>query len=163
MNTGGKIFPNTVLRLILSRVHPAVERGHMCYIIWDLFVFCITTYKASIPYASHKVGKNKDRAKLQEEIGRLLLWGDSYAVSKGELDILFENAKNKYLKESTVILLCSIARTLDTYFSNINVQSPKGSHGVPISPSPSLRSNIIAAHINNPISIDRRAHRPNLW
>ncbi|KAI5850381.1 hypothetical protein DFP73DRAFT_230484 [Morchella snyderi] len=119
----------------------------MYYIIWELFVFCITTYKESIPSTGHKVGEDKGRAKLQEEIGRLLLWGDSYAVSKGKLDILFENTKNKYLKESTVILLCSIARALDTYFSNINDQSPKRLHGVPMSPR--LRSNIIAAHINN--------------
>ncbi|RPB17674.1 hypothetical protein P167DRAFT_7216 [Morchella conica CCBAS932] len=125
----------------------------MYYIIQELFVFCISTYKASIPSSSHKVGEDKDRAKLQEEVGRLLLWGDSYAVSEGKLDILFENTKNKYLRKSTVILLYSIARTLNTYFSNINVQSPTGLYGVPISPS--LRSNIIAAHINNALTIQQ--------
>lgn len=74
--------------------------------IGDLFAVCI---RALVVVATN-CDSPETKPRIQEERGRLALWGDGFEVYEGELDQMLEGSG--HLKESTVVLLASIAGTL---------------------------------------------------
>lgn len=76
-------------------------------------------------------------------MGRFALWGDGCAVSEGDLDLLFKDLKNNYLRESTVIPLCSIAKTLDACFSSLSTAIYQVTDQDPTDPNPKTVSDTL--------------------
>lgn len=83
-------------------MHQSSEIGF----IGELFNACIRALATLV--ANCDAPEMKPR--IQEERGRLALWGDGFGVYEGELDRLLETSD--HLKESTVVLLVSIASTI---------------------------------------------------
>lgn len=74
--------------------------------IGDLFTACIR----ALATVAANCDSPETKPRIQEERGRLALWGDGFEVYEGELDQRLE--KSSYLKESTVVLLASVASTI---------------------------------------------------
>lgn len=74
--------------------------------IGDIFSACIR----ALAVVAANCDSPEAKPRIQEEMGRLALWGDGFDVFEGELDQILESSN--HLKESTVVLLASIANTL---------------------------------------------------
>ncbi|RPB04456.1 hypothetical protein L873DRAFT_1355138 [Choiromyces venosus 120613-1] len=103
-----------------NKVTLLASEGH---IIRNLYNFCQCTIGAIFSRFDDKHIMTREWRELK---GRLNTWEDGFSVMEGELDQLFVKTRNKYLRESTCIILCSLARSLSMYMNSIDAQwSPK--------------------------------------
>ncbi|KAF8535118.1 hypothetical protein BDD12DRAFT_939628, partial [Trichophaea hybrida] len=99
------------------------------FIIRDLFSFSLNMFR-KLNHIVKKSTSEEHRMQWDEERGRLMLWGREFSVLEGELDVTFIRYSDKHLRESTIILLCNIAKALASdrtdYESTCDVQESSG-------------------------------------
>jgi hypothetical protein len=88
----------------------ATQQESRRLILRDLFSFSLKAYRKLHPIV--ETTSQEAQVQWEEERGRLTLWGNGFAVLKGELDFTFIQCRDKHLRESTILSLCNIAKAL---------------------------------------------------